>query len=135
MKMYVPPCLGNTVASSAQQRPPARARSPDTSQTSRHTPQEPTARRMELAVMKIPDPTMVPVTKEVAPTEIFDQSQLTVMSPHYRQCSHQSRALAQPQHSSSYDTSRRKYKISALVCACVFKPGLHKLRAGENSRP
>ena len=105
MKMYVPPCLGNTVASSAQQRPPARARSPDTSQTSRHTPQDPTARRIELAVMKIPDPTIVPVTKEVDPTEIFDPSQLC----HCRQCSHQSRVLAQPQHSSSNDTSRLKY--------------------------
>ena len=40
-----------------------------TSHRSRERPQEPALARMELAVMKIPEPMMVPVTKEVAPTE------------------------------------------------------------------
>ena len=69
--------------SSAQQRLPASARSPDISQTSRARPQEPTARRMEFAVMKIPDPMMVPVTKEQAPTEKLDllYCQALVLNP------------------------------------------------------
>ena len=68
------------MASSAQQRPPVSARSPDTSQTSRARPQEPTARRIELAVMKIPDPMMPPVTKEVAPTKKFGQKITTLVT-------------------------------------------------------
>ena len=68
MKMYCPPCFGKIVDSSDQHRPPAKANSPLTNQTIRHIPHDPTLRSIELEVIKIPEPMMVPVTKEVVPT-------------------------------------------------------------------
>ena len=66
--MYVPPCLVKTVASSAQHRAPHRAARPDRPQIMRDRPQEPTLRSIKLAVMKMPEPMIVPTTKDVAPT-------------------------------------------------------------------
>ena len=68
MKIYVPPCLGNIVASSAKQRLPARAASPLRAHMTRVIAHDPTWSIIVLAVIKIPDPIIVPVTNEVAPT-------------------------------------------------------------------
>ena len=54
--------------SSAQQRAPQRAAIPDSAQMRRERPHEPTLRSMKFAVMKIPEPIIVPTTNEVAPT-------------------------------------------------------------------
>ena len=58
------------VASSAQHSAPLMASRPEMSQTRRDKNQEPTSFNMKLAVMKIPDPMIVPVTNDVAPTEM-----------------------------------------------------------------
>ena len=62
--------MGKIVDSSAQQSAPQRAARPDRAQMRRDRPQEPTLRSMKFAVMKIPEPIIVPITKEVAPTLI-----------------------------------------------------------------
>ena len=56
--------------SSAQHRAPHRAATPDRAQVRRDRHQEPTLTSMKLAVMKIPEPMMVPTTKQVVPTKI-----------------------------------------------------------------
>ena len=73
----------------AQERAPQRAATPENPQIASATPQDPTAdnldidrerfnhfTHMKFAVMKIPDPITVPITKDVAPTgeELFSQS-------------------------------------------------------------
>ena len=70
----------------AQERAPQRAATPENPQIASATPQDPTAdnlaidrerlnhfTHMKFAVMKIPDPITVPITKDVAPTgeELF----------------------------------------------------------------
>ena len=54
--------------SSAQHRAPNRAATPHRAQVMRDRHQEPTLTSMKLAVMKIPEPMMVPTTKQVVPT-------------------------------------------------------------------
>ena len=68
MKMYCPPCFARIVDNSDQQRPPAKANNPLTNQTNRDMPQDPTFSSMELEVMKMPEPIMVPATNDVVPT-------------------------------------------------------------------
>ena len=71
IKIYVPPCLGKIVPSSAQHRAPQRAATPQRAQIRRERSQEPTLTSMKLAVMKIPEPMIVPTTKQVVPTRMI----------------------------------------------------------------